>query len=216
MICFERKTYHNDKLKNQNLLSQIFLLILNLQCSLIKIMRKYFIALASAFIVFAGCDSKKQTETSSTDSPSTIAAVALTPTSVQDVSNKVLDFKDVTTKHKVTYIDFWASWCGPCRGEMPASQQLREEYKNKDVNFVYISLDEDKDDWASANKSFALPDGHSFVLPNPSGSEITSRFNISSIPRYVLIDSTGKVIDDNAPRPSETERIKQALDTMLK
>jgi thiol-disulfide isomerase/thioredoxin len=180
-------------------------------------MGKALILITVTFLsIFSSCSSKKQSETTSTDNPSTIAAVALTPTSVQDASSKVLDFKDITTKHKVTYIDFWASWCGPCRGEMPASQQLRDEYKDKDVNFVYISLDEDKDDWISANKSFALPDGHSFVLPNPSGSEITSRFNISTIPRYILIDSTGKVIDDNAPRPSETERIKLALDTMLK
>jgi thiol-disulfide isomerase/thioredoxin len=180
-------------------------------------MKKTFITLTFASLMLCfGCGSKKQAAETSTDTPSTIAAVALTPTSVQDASSKVLDFKDITTKHKVTYIDFWASWCGPCRGEMPASQQLRDEYKDKDVNFVYISLDEDKDDWISANKSFALPDGHSFVLPNPSGSEITSRFNISTIPRYILIDSTGKVIDDNAPRPSETERIKLALDTMLK
>jgi hypothetical protein len=81
---------------------------------------------------------------------------------------------------------------------------------------VYISLDEDKADWASANKNFALPDGHSFVLPNPSGSEITSRFNISSIPRYVLMDANGNAVDDNAPRPSETERIKESLNKMLK
>jgi thiol-disulfide isomerase/thioredoxin len=172
-------------------------------------------ALAST-ILFSKCTSKKPAETASTDSVSSIPAVALTPTSLEDASSRVVDFKDITNKSKVTYIDFWASWCGPCKGEMPSSQALREEYANKGVNFVYISLDEDKADWASANKNFALPDGHSFVLPNPSGSEITSRFNISSIPRYVLMDEKGNVIDDNAPRPSETDRIKEALDKMLK
>ena len=115
-----------------------------------------------------------------------------------------------------TIVHFYASWCGPCKGEMPSSQALREEYAAKGVNFVYISLDEDKADWASANKNFALPDGHSFVLPNPSGSEITARFNISSIPRYVLMDANGNVVDDNAPRPSETTRIKESLNKMLK
>ncbi len=172
-------------------------------------------ALAST-IIFSKCTSKKPTETALTDSASTIPAVALTPTSLEDASSKVVDFKDITTKSKVTYLDFWASWCGPCRGEMPASKALREEYAAKGVNFVYISLDEDKADWASANKNFALPDGHSFVLPNPSNSEITTKFNISSIPRYVLMDANGNVVDDNAPRPSETERIKAALDKMLK
>ena len=180
-------------------------------------MRNYFpiIALTST-LLFTACTSKKPAETISTDSASTIPAVALTPTSLEDANSRVVDFKDITTKSKVTYIDFWASWCGPCKGEMPASQSLREEYASKGVNFVYISLDEDKSDWASANKNFALPDGHSFVLPNSSGSEIPTRFNISSIPRYVLMDANGNVVDDNAPRPSETERIKESLDKMLK
>ncbi len=180
-------------------------------------MTKYLILLILAStVLFLKCSSKKPAETTSTDNVSTIPAVALTPTSLEDASNKVVDFKDITTKSKVTYIDFWASWCGPCKGEMPSSQALREEYATKGVNFVYISLDEDKDAWASANKNFALPDGHSFVLPNPSGSEIPTKFNISSIPRYILMDANGNVVDDNAPRPSETDRIKEALDKMLK
>jgi thiol-disulfide isomerase/thioredoxin len=180
-------------------------------------MKKSLILLAlTSTIFFSKCTSKKPTETASTDNVSTIPAVALTPTSLQDASSRVVDFKDITNKSKVTYIDFWASWCGPCKGEMPSSQALREEYAAKGVNFVYISLDEDKADWTSANKNFALPDGHSFVMPNPAGSEITSRFDISSIPRYVLMDANGNVVDDNAPRPSETERIKESLDKMLK
>jgi thiol-disulfide isomerase/thioredoxin len=180
-------------------------------------MKKSIILLTLAStILFSKCTSKKQENTTSVDSVSTIPAVALTPTSLQDASSRVVDFKDITNKSKVTYIDFWASWCGPCKGEMPSSQALREEYAAKGVNFVYISLDEDKADWASANKNFALPDGHSFVLPNPSGSEIPTKFNISSIPRYVLMDANGNVVDDNAPRPSETERIKESLDKMLK
>ena len=180
-------------------------------------MKKSFIILAFAStIIFSKCTSKKPTETASADSLTTMAAVALTPTSLEDANSKIVDFKEITTKNKVTYIDFWASWCGPCKGEMPSSQALREEYAAKGVNFVYISLDEDKDAWASANKNFVLPDGHSFVLPNPSSSEIPTKFNISSIPRYILMDANGNVVDDNAPRPSETERIKGALDKMLK
>jgi thiol-disulfide isomerase/thioredoxin len=180
-------------------------------------MKKYlFLFALTSIILFSKCTSKKPTETALTNNVSTVQAVALTPTSLADASSKVVDFKDVTTKSKVTYIDFWASWCGPCKGEMPSSQALREEYAAKGVNFVYISLDEDKDAWASANKNFALPDGHSFVLPNPAGSEIPTKFNISSIPRYILIDTNGNVVDDNAPRPSETERIKESLDKMLK
>ena len=167
-------------------------------------------------ILFSKCTLKKQESATSTDNPSTIPVVALTPTSLQDASSRIVDFKDITSKHKVTYVDFWASWCGPCRGEMPASQDLRAAYKDKDVNFVYISLDENADDWMNANTKFALPAGHSFLIPNASQSSIPAQFALNSIPRYMLIDSAGNVVNDNAPRPSESGIIKASLDKMLK
>ncbi|MCU0470105.1 MAG: TlpA family protein disulfide reductase [Arcicella sp.] len=166
-------------------------------------------------LLLSACSSPKQKDNNSTDTSGT-SAVKVTPTSLSDASDKIVEFKEVVGKHKVTYIDFWASWCGPCRGEMPASQQLRDEYKDKDVNFVYISLDEDKNDWTSANTDFGLPNGRSFIIPNPSDSQIPLVFSIRSIPRYILIDSTGTVIDADAPRPSESGRIKEVLDKMLK
>ena len=99
---------------------------------------------------------------------------------------------------------------------MPASRALREEYVGRDVNFVYISLDEDKDAWISANKDFGLPNGRSFIIPNAQESEIPAKFNLNSIPRYLLIDAKGNVVDNDAPRPSDTEQIKKVLDKMLK
>lgn len=175
-------------------------------------MKKTIILLAfTSTILFSKCTFKKQETSNSADSVSTKATSSLV-----DVQNKVSDFKDVTSKSKVTYVDFWASWCGPCRGEMPASQALREEYAGKGVNFVYISLDEDKDAWASSSKGFALPDAQSFVIPNAQESAIPRQFGIRSIPRYILLDAKGNVVDDDAPRPSDTESIREALDKMLK
>jgi hypothetical protein len=81
---------------------------------------------------------------------------------------------------------------------------------------VYISLDEDSNDWMSANTNFALPAGHSFVLPDVASSSIPFQFSVNSIPRYMLIDSLGNVVNENAPRPSETEAIRASLDKMLK
>jgi thiol-disulfide isomerase/thioredoxin len=175
-------------------------------------MKKTIILLAFAStLLLTKCTFKKQETSTSSDSVSTSATSSLV-----DVQNKVSDFKDVTNKSKVTYVDFWASWCGPCRGEMPASQALREEYAGKGVNFVYISLDEDKDAWAASSKNFALPDAQSFLIPNAQESAIPAKFNINSIPRYLLIDAKGNVVDDDAPRPSDTGSIKEALDKMLK
>ncbi len=164
-------------------------------------------------ILFSQCSPKKQAENTSENN---VATALLSPTSLYDVDKKVFDFREITAKHKVTYVDFWASWCGPCRGEMPASQDLRAAYQDKDVNFVYISLDENADDWMNANTKFALPAGHSFLIPNASQSSIPAQFALNSIPRYMLIDSTGNVVNDNAPRPSESGMIRASLDKMLK
>lgn len=174
-------------------------------------MKNYLsIIILTSTLLFTACSSKKQAENSTAETAN------LTSTSLYDVDKKVFDFKDITSKHKVTYVDFWASWCGPCRGEMPASQDLRAAYKDKDVNFVYISLDEDSGDWMNANTKFGLPAGHSFLIPGSSQSSIPTQFALNSIPRYMLIDSMGNVVNDNAPRPSESGIIKASLDRMLK
>jgi thiol-disulfide isomerase/thioredoxin len=135
-------------------------------------------------------------------------------TSLYDVNKKLVDFKEITSKNKITYVDFWASWCAPCRAEMPDSKKLREEYISKGVNFVYISTDENAADWDKANKKIGLPNNMSFLLPNSSESPLKKRFKINAIPRYMLIDKNGKVINDDAPRPSDKE-IRGVLDKLL-
>ncbi|MDZ7900259.1 MAG: TlpA disulfide reductase family protein [Arcicella sp.] len=139
----------------------------------------------------------------------------ISATSLYDVNKKLVDFKEITSKNKITYVDFWANWCAPCRAEMPDSKKLRDEYASKGVNFVYISIDENAADWDKANKKIGLPDNMSFLLPNPSENPLKKQFKINSIPRYMLIDKNGKVIDDDAPRPSD-KGIRGVLDELLK
>ena len=117
----------------------------------------------------------------------------------------VQDLKEVIAKYKgkLVLFDFWASWCIPCRGEMPHSATLKKKYKDKNIVFVTISTDGNITDWKKAAKEEALESDHDFLLLNADQASFTKHYNIKSIPRYMLIGKDGKVLSDDAPRPSD-------------
>lgn len=117
-------------------------------------------------------------------------------------------------KGKLVYVDFWASWCMPCRGEMPYSFKLRKEYEHKPIVFIYISTDENKKDWLNASIEENLDKDINFLLLNSRKAEFVRQYKINSIPRYMLIDKDGKIISDNAPRPSD-KALQQLIDKNL-
>lgn len=131
---------------------------------------------------------------------------------------KGLDGKPVALKDfagKVVYMDFWASWCAPCRAEMKkGSPVLHEKFKdNKDVVFLYVSIDEKADAWKAAITQDKIEGVH-VLSPRGSENEVARAFNITGIPHYILIGRDGKIYDNNAPRPSEQkayEKISEAL-----
>lgn len=109
-------------------------------------------------------------------------------------------------KGKVVYIDFWASWCGPCRGQFPYSKELHKKFTSKqlkDLVFLYISIDKTKEIWEKAREQNGLDEFENGLVPGDWGSEIVKQYKISSIPRYMLIDKKGNIVDPNAKRPSD-------------
>ncbi len=113
-------------------------------------------------------------------------------------------------KGKYVYIDVWATWCGPCIQQIPYLENLEKEYHNKNIEFVSISTDESRrsgGSWGAAEKKW-----RTFVKrKNMKGVQLWSgqdfsfqqAYQINSIPRFILIDPEGKIINSNASRPSD-------------
>lgn len=123
-----------------------------------------------------------------------------------------LTIKDIL-KAKPVIIDCWASWCMPCIKQMPFSMKLEKLYKDK-VDFVYLSFDKSADLWIA--KSNELDLGKSFLLDNNFKSLFACHFNINSIPRYLIFDRSGKLVNDNAPRPSKNDALIKILNDLIK
>lgn len=111
-------------------------------------------------------------------------------------------------KGKLLLIDFWASWCIPCRAEMPAAAALRERYADKPVAFLYISIDANSQDWQKAAGQEKLESKDSYLFLNSDDAPFAKQFGLHSIPRYMLIGKDGRIILNDAPRPSDPELTK--------
>lgn len=118
-------------------------------------------------------------------------------------------------KGKIIYVDFWASWCAPCRALMPASRELHKQYKDKDVVFLYLSIDNDFEKWQKANRDEGLSQNRfSLLAVNYPNADFYKELNLRSIPRYLLYDKQGDLVHNNAPSP-DSDIIKQELDKLL-
>jgi thiol-disulfide isomerase/thioredoxin len=117
---------------------------------------------------------------------------------------------------KYVYIDVWATWCGPCRAEIPFLKELEKNYHGKNIEFVSISVDVDKDHekWKTFVTEKALGGTQLFADKNWN-SDFIKAFGINSIPRFILIDPKGVVIDADAARPSNP-KLKAQLDGLVK
>ena len=126
----------------------------------------------------------------------------------EDLGMKDLDGKTFSMselKGKVVYIDFWASWCGPCRQMMPYSKQLHDnltERQKKQITFLYISIDANEEAWKKALTDLGM-EGKQVISPGNWSSKVCSYFQINSIPRYMIMDKKGNIVDFNAKRPAD-------------
>lgn len=101
-------------------------------------------------------------------------------------------------KGKIIVVDFWATWCGPCKAEFPAYKELEKKY-GEDVNFVSVGVYCKEDAWRemAKNEGFA----HNIFLSKEAAKQIKD-YQVKTIPRYLVLNEKFELIDADAPRPS--------------
>ena len=182
-----------------------------------KTMRKGFLVIAASLVLLTGCkqkapanepaaDAKVESSTEST----TENKVMYTDISLPGPQGQMVKVSDYVGKNKLVLIDFWASWCGPCIGELPNVVKAYELYHDKGLEIVGVSLDKDKASWvqAIAQTGQKWPQMSDLKGWDCAGAQI---YGIQSIPANVLIDSHGKIVARDLRGDALLEEIESRL-----
>ncbi|WP_422090453.1 TlpA family protein disulfide reductase [Tenacibaculum ovolyticum] len=129
---------------------------------------------------------------------------------ITDINKKNETLKSLISKNKgkVIFIDFWASWCIPCIKQIPFSKALKKEYQNKEITFVYLSIDKDFEKWRETSLKEEIIKNN-FLAINYPNADFYKKLRISSIPRYLIYDKNGELVHKKAPHPESNEIRKE-------
>jgi len=130
-----------------------------------------------------------------------------------EISLPAPDGKIVTLsslKGKYVLIDFWASWCPPCRRENPNVVRMYDQYKDKSFEIYGVSLDGSKEKWEEAIKADGLPWIHVSDLGGWNSS-VVPQFSISGIPHTILLDKEGRIIAKDLRGESLEAKLKEVI-----
>lgn len=119
-------------------------------------------------------------------------------------------------KGKFVYVDIWATWCGPCKREIPSLKKVEEQFHGKNIEFVSISVDDER---RSGTKEKAFQAWKKMVTDKNLGgiqlfsdnawqSDFVKNYKVNGIPRFILIDPEGNIVSPDAPRPSNPKLVE--------
>jgi thiol-disulfide isomerase/thioredoxin len=131
---------------------------------------------------------------------------------LQDMEGNEVSLADF--KGKVVYLDFWASWCGPCMREVPHAKELKKRFQGQDdLVFLYVSVDDDMDAWKRTVETHAISGIHLFS--KGWKSDIVKQYNVKGVPTFLIIDREGIIHNNKPGRPSSGDVIDEQLRTVL-
>jgi thiol-disulfide isomerase/thioredoxin len=120
---------------------------------------------------------------------------------VRDELTRLQDYVDLFPD-KVVYVDIWASWCGPCLLEMPHSIKLQQSYEDKEVVFLFLSIDENQKRWKATIQTKNITGQHVFANKQLV-KNLEHQYSLEGIPRYLLFNKKGELVNANVDRPSD-------------
>lgn len=120
-----------------------------------------------------------------------------------NLKNDTLTYRNLleNNKGKWLYIDFWASWCRSCRKTMPESNKLKKEFKGKNIEFIYLSLNDKKEKWKKAIELDKISDSQNYFIENGNTSKVIEDLLVRTIPHYLIYNPKGELVNGYANRP---------------
>ena len=126
---------------------------------------------------------------------------------LQTADEQSVTLSELIAKNKLTLVDFWASWCGPCRGENPNVKASYEKYHNKGFDVLGVSVDRDGEAWQKAVEA----DGLTWTQVRDSEGKVSEDYSIFYIPSNFLIDSEGKIVATGLREQELHDKIAELL-----
>lgn len=138
--------------------------------------------------------------------PKSLIGTSVANFSLSDKDGKAISVKEIVAGKKYILIDFWASWCAPCRKEIPNLKTAYANYSEKGFDVLSISIDKDEKAWqkALAQENMQWPNLH-------DDDKVSKAFNVKTIPATYLVDSKGVIISDNLRGAELEAKLKELL-----
>ena len=164
-------------------------------------MKKIFLVL---LIALGSCNFERPTQFSKLALNDTVYGLNKTVFSIEEVLQKY--------KGKKVLIDVWASWCGDCIKGLPAVKNLQKEYP--EVVFLFLSVDKNQIAWKNGIQRFQIKGAHYNLPKGMKSGEFVDFINLGWIPRYIVLDTQGKITLFNATSATDSE-VEEALKLVI-